>query len=251
MAGIPFVGADVLGSAIGMDKDVMKRLLKEAGIETAKCIVLRDYEKNSVSYDKVTESLGLPFFVKPANAGSSVGVSKVKNEEDFNKAIKEAFLYDRKILIEEFIQGREIECSVLGNDAPIASLPGEIIPRHEFYSYEAKYIDEFGADLDVPAKLDPETIQRVQETAVAAFRALCCEGMARVDFFLEKSGRLLINEINTIPGFTKISMYPKLWQVTGLSYKDLLDKLIELAVERHSKLQKIETGYQFLTAPNP
>jgi len=251
MAGIPFVGADVLGSAVGMDKDVMKRLLREAGIATAKFLVLRDYNKNSLSYEEIVKQLGIPFFVKPANAGSSVGINKVKDEEEFNKAIKQAFLYDRKIVIEESIKGREIECSVLGNDTPIASLPGEVIPRHEFYSYEAKYLDDFGADLEVPAKLDPDTIKRVREAAVETYRILCCEGMARVDFFLEESGRLLVNEINTIPGFTKISMYPKLWQVTGISYKELLDKLIELAVERHLRMQKIETGYQSLPTLNP
>lgn len=233
IANIPFVGADVLGSAIGMDKDVVKRLLKEAGIDTAKAIILRRFEKELFSYEEIIQQIGLPFFVKPANAGSSVGVSKVKNETDFTKAIAEAFLYDKKILLEEYIEGREIECSVLGNDNPIASVPGEIIPHHEFYSYEAKYLDDAGASLEIPARLDPIILEKVQKTSIEVFQVLCCEGMARVDFFLEKSGRLVVNEINTIPGFTKISMYPKMWQASGLSYTDLLDKLIHLALERH------------------
>ncbi|MES2199280.1 MAG: D-alanine--D-alanine ligase [Chlamydiota bacterium] len=244
IANIPFVGADVLGSAIGMDKDVVKRLLKESGIDTAKGIVLRSFEKDLFSYEEVVNKIGLPFFVKPANAGSSVGVTKVKKEEDFTLAVTEAFLYDKKILLEEYIEGREIECSVLGNDHPIASLPGEIIPHHEFYSYEAKYLDDNGATLEIPAKLDPAILKNVQETAVLVFQVLCCEGMARVDFFLQKSGRLVVNEINTIPGFTKISMYPKLWQISGLSYADLLDRLIHLALERHGKELQIQTQYQ-------
>ena len=251
IANIPFVGADVLGSAIGMDKDVVKRLLKEAGIDTAKCVVLRKFEKELISYGEIVQKIGLPFFVKPANAGSSVGVAKVKKEEDFIPAITQAFLYDKKILLEEFIEGREIECSVLGNDHPIASIPGEIIPHHEFYSYEAKYLDDFGATLEVPAKLDLATSKIVQQTAVQVFQVLCCEGMARVDFFLQKSGRLVVNEINTIPGFTKISMYPKLWQVSGLSYADLLDRLIHLALDRHSQELKIQTEYQSITTLNP
>ncbi len=240
---IPFVGAGVLGSSIGMDKDVMKRLLKEAGIPIGKFIVLRSFEKNQFSFSYFVEELGLPFFVKPANAGSSVGVSKVKNETDFHHALDEAFLYDRKIILEEFIEGREIECSILGNDYPIASLPGEVIPGHEFYSYEAKYLDENGASYAIPANLSDQSIKQVQELAIAAFRVLCCEGMARVDFFLTAEGKFFVNEINTIPGFTKISMYPKLWQVSGLSYKDLLDKLIELALERKSKESEIQTSY--------
>lgn len=251
IANIPFVGADVLGSAIGMDKDVVKRLLKESGIDTAKCIVLKNFEKNLFSYEEVVQKIGLPFFVKPANAGSSVGVVKVKKQEDFIPAITQAFLYDKKILLEEYIEGREIECSVLGNNHPIASLPGEIIPHHEFYSYEAKYLDDFGATLEVPAKLDPIISKAVQETAIQVFQVLCCEGMARVDFFLQKSGRLVVNEINTIPGFTKISMYPKLWQISGLSYSELLDRLIHLALDRHKEELKIQTQYQTIATLNP
>jgi len=244
LAGIPFVGADVLGSAIGMDKDVMKRLLKEAGIACARHLCIRSFERDSYSYERVAETLGTPFFVKPANAGSSVGVAKVKNREEFTQALDEAFLYDKKIIIEEFVEAREIECSVLGNDRPIASIPGEIIPTHEFYSYEAKYLDENGAKLVIPAPISPEVSEQIQQMAIKTFQVLCCEGMARVDFFLEKSGKIYVNEINTIPGFTQISMYPKLWKETGVSYTDLLDRLIQLALERHTRDSLLQTKYQ-------
>ncbi|MBI2034836.1 MAG: D-alanine--D-alanine ligase [Candidatus Levybacteria bacterium] len=264
LAGIPFVGASVAGSAIGMDKDVMKRLLREAGIPVAKFLVLKKsdvilegvqrpiesqggdpiaslQDDNKFDYKTIVNQLGLPFFVKPANLGSSVGISKVYKKAEFKSAIKEAFQYDNKILIEQFIEGREIECSVLGNDDPIASLPGEVIPSHEFYSYEAKYIDENGAKLIIPAKLPEFVIKQVQKLAIYAFKILCAEGMARVDFFLAKNGKLYVNEINTIPGFTKISMYPKLWEVSGISYTELIDRLIQLAIERFERESKLKT----------
>jgi len=240
LAGVPFVGAGVLGSAIGMDKDVMKRLLNEAGIPVAQFIVLHSNER--YSFKKITDSLGLPLFIKPANLGSSVGVYKVRNEKEFKSAVRNAFQYDSKILIEETIVGREIECSVLGNEKPIASLPGEVIPKHDFYSYEAKYIDENGAALEIPARLDKKTIAKIRVAAIAAFKTLNCEGMARVDFFLKKNGMVLVNEINTIPGFTAISMYPKLWEVSGISYSDLLDRLIQLAIERFAREQKLKSS---------
>lgn len=238
---VPFVGCSVLSSALGMDKDVQKRLLNHAGVKTAKFLCFR--EASQIKFSKVNSELGLPLFVKPANLGSSVGVSKVTNAPEFDKAIKEAFLYDSKILIEEYIKGREIECSVLGNDSPIASLPGEVIPTHEFYSYEAKYINENGAVLDIPANLPKATVLKVQETAIKAFKALCCEGMARVDMFLTESSDVLINEINTIPGFTKISMYPKLWEASGLPCKNLLDRLIELAIDRFKTEAKFKSSF--------
>lgn len=238
LANIPFVGAGVLSSAIGMDKDVMKRLLRDAKIPVARFITLHAYERSQVSFESVIEQVGLPFFVKPANSGSSVGISKVKTQEEFNRCLDEAFLYDRKILIEEFVEGREIECSVLGNDHPIASLLGEVIPQHEFYSYEAKYLDEEGALFEIPVCLPQDLTAKIQQMAIQTYRALCCEGMARVDFFLKKDGDVFVNEINTIPGFTKISMYPKLWVASGLSYSALLDKLIDLAIERH----RLESG---------
>ena len=241
LANIPFVGAGVLGSAVGMDKDVAKRLLRDKGIPIAKFMAFR--ENNEISFDAVSEGLGVPLFVKPANLGSSVGVHKTRTEEEFRAALRDAFTYDRKILVEEYIKGREIECSVLGNEDPVASLPGEVIPKHEFYSYEAKYIDEDGAALEIPAKLPEETIKRVQDLAARAFKALECEGMARVDFFLKENGDLFVNEINTIPGFTSISIYPKLWEATGISYSELVDRLIMLAIERFEQESQLKTSY--------
>lgn len=243
LADIPFVGSGVLSSAVGMDKDVMKRLLRDAGLPVAKFLAFEKSRRQLCVFSQVRDALGMPFFVKPANAGSSVGVAKVKNEEQFHQAINQAFLYDRKILIEEFIPGREIECSVLGNDEPIASLPGEVIPQHEFYSYEAKYLDENGAHFKIPAELDPSIVARIQQLAIKAYQAICCEGMARVDFFLKPNGDALINELNTIPGFTKISMYPKMWEASGLSYSELIDRLIHLAIDRHSQEKNLKTTF--------
>jgi D-alanine-D-alanine ligase len=241
LANIPFVGAGVLGSAIGMDKDVMKRLLRDAQIPIGKFLVLQTFDKPN--YDQIVSRLGSPFFVKPANAGSSVGVAKVRTKEEFVTSLENAFLYDRKVLVEEFIEGREVECSVLGNDHPIVSLPGEVIPQHDFYSYEAKYLDQEGAQFQIPISLPPGVEAKMQEMAVKAYGALCCEGMARIDFFLKENGEILVNEINTIPGFTKISMYPKLWVASGLSYSHLLDRLIELALERHEKESRLKTVF--------
>ncbi len=242
LSGIPFVGAGVLGSAIGMDKDVMKRLLRDAGIAVANFITVR--EKMTPSYDTVVDALGVPFFVKPANAGSSVGVHKVENAMGYTTALKDAFLYDTKVLIEETIVGREIEVAVLGNEDPQASVPGEIIPKNGFYSYEAKYLDSDGAKLKVPAQLDAEITKKIQEQARQVFRVLSCEGMGRIDFFLRENGDILVNEINTLPGFTAISMYPKLWEASGVSYKELIARLIELAFERHKQEKKLKTSYQ-------
>lgn len=232
LANIPFVGPDVLGSAIGMDKDVTKRLLRDAGIPIGKFLTFTKSQVDAVNFQDIVTELGLPLFIKPANLGSSVGVHKVRTEDEFKLAVKDAWSYDNKIIIEEFIKGREIECSVLGNSDPIASLPGEVIPQHDFYSYEAKYIDGKGATLKIPAELSPEIVKKVQKLAVETFKTLCCEGMSRVDFFLTDDNRLLVNEINTIPGFTSVSQYPKLWEATGIPYSELLDKLIQLALER-------------------
>jgi D-alanine-D-alanine ligase len=240
---VPFVGPGVLGSAVGMDKDVMKRLFREAGIPTAKFLIFHRADKNKIRFEKIKKELRTPFFVKPTNLGSSVGISKVRNKKDFAKAIKEAFWFDDKIIIEEYIKGREIECSVLGNENPMASVPGEIIPTHEFYSYRAKYIDEDGAILKIPAELSPITIKKVQELAVKVFEVLCCEGMGRVDFFLKSNGKIYANEINTIPGFTKISMYPKLWEASGINCSQLIDKLIELAIKRFEREKKLKTSH--------
>jgi D-alanine-D-alanine ligase len=243
LADIPFVGAGVLGSAVGMDKDAMKRLLRDAGIPIAKFLVFDRAGQDQIDFAAVTRELGLPLFVKPANLGSSVGIGKAKNEPEFLKAVKDAFRYDQKILVEECIVGREIECSVLGNERPIASVPGEIVTRHEFYSYEAKYLDENGARLEIPAKLPLRVMEEIQQVAIKTFKALCCEGMARVDFFLRDDKEVIVNEINTIPGFTKISMYPKLWEASGLSYTELIDRLIQLALERFKREKKLKTTF--------
>jgi len=241
LADIPFVGPGVLGSAVGMDKDAMKRLLRDAQIPIGKFITLKSHEKIP-PFTEVEAALGNPVFIKPANMGSSVGISKVRNEGEYALAVKDAFLYDRKIIVEEFINGREIECAVLGNEEPIASVPGEIIPTHEFYSYDAKYLDENGAALQIPAKLDEETEKRIQELAVKVFQTLCCEGLSRVDFFLKENGEIIINEINTMPGFTKVSMYPKLWEASGISYTELITRLIELAISRFEKERRLKTS---------
>ncbi len=241
LAGIPFVGAGVLGSAVGMDKDVAKRLLRDAGIRVADFITIK--KEAEADFKTAKEKLGLPLFIKPANMGSSVGVSKADCEEEFLSGIKKAFEYDMKVLVEECIAGREIECSVLGNDDPIVSIPGEIIPRHEFYSYEAKYIDENGAILEIPARLSEEEIAGFRNTAKKVFEALSCEGMARVDFFLKADGEIIVNEINTIPGFTRISMYPKLWEASGISYGELVERLISLALERFERQSRLKTRY--------
>jgi len=241
LADIPFVGAGVLGSAVGMDKDAMKRLLRDAGIPIGKFIVVKSHEKTP-SFSEVIAALGKPFFIKPANMGSSVGISKVHDEGEYSAAVKDAFQYDTKIIIEEFISGREIECAVLGNEEPAASVPGEIITNHEFYSYEAKYLDEKGAALEIPARLDEKTTRRVQELAVKVFQTLCCEGLSRVDFFLKDNGELIVNEINTMPGFTRFSMFPKMWEASGISYTDLITRLIELAISRFEKERRLKTS---------
>jgi D-alanine-D-alanine ligase len=242
LADLPFVGAGVLGSAVGMDKDVMKRLLRDARIPIAKFMTFEAAAKDCIRFADVKRCLGLPLFVKPANLGSSVGISKVTDKKEFPEAVKEAFRFDNKILIEENIQGREIECSVLGNDSPIASLPGEIIPRHDFYSYDAKYIDTQGAELVIPANLPNAVTRRIQELALKTFKTLCCQGMARVDFFLRGQKEIFVNEINTIPGFTKISMYPKLWEASGISYPELIDRLIQLALERSRAEKRLRSS---------
>ncbi|MEK7356671.1 MAG: D-alanine--D-alanine ligase, partial [Bdellovibrionota bacterium] len=232
LLGLPFVGPGVLGSAVGMDKDVTKRLLAQAGLPIPKFVALKRHDTKSHDFETLKRELGLPFFLKPANMGSSVGVHKISSQEKFAAALKDAFQYDTKVMVEEFIQGREIECAVLGNKDLTASVPGEVMPQHEFYSYEAKYLDENGARLAIPAELTSSQVEQVKAMALKVFLTLECEGLSRVDFFLKKDGQLLVNEINTIPGFTKISMYPKMMGATGVSYSDLIDKLITLAIER-------------------
>ncbi|MDR2095577.1 MAG: D-alanine--D-alanine ligase [Treponema sp.] len=242
LADIPFVGAGVLGSAAGMDKDVMKRLLRDAGIPIGRFRALKAGSPLP-SFTELRAELGLPLFVKPANMGSSVGINKVGGEDELAAAVRDAFEYDRKIIIEEFIPGRELECSVLGNENPIASLPGEVASSHEFYSYDAKYLDEKGAVLTIPADIPDDKVKEIQALAVKTFQALECEGLSRVDFFMKGSGDILVNEINTMPGFTKISMYPKLWEASGVPYPVLIDRLIDLAFDRYRQEKRLRTSF--------
>lgn len=241
LAGIPFIGADVLGSAIGMDKDVMKRLLLEAKLPIGPFRVLK---KNEVwpSYQALIKTFGRTLFVKPANAGSSVGVSKAKDAKSFRRAVALAFKFDNKIIVEQALAAREIECAVLGNDDPIVALPGEVIPNQEFYSYEAKYLDENGARVEIPARLTKQQIKTVQGLAKKVFQTLEAASLARVDFFLTQEGKWYVNEINTIPGFTNVSMYPKAFEASGISYVKLIERLITLALERFEQNQKLTTS---------
>jgi D-alanine-D-alanine ligase len=244
MADLPCVGAGILGSAVGMDKDVMKRLLHEARIPIGKYVTINAHEMNKFRYEELAPILGNTLFIKPANLGSSIGISKVRNRIEYNKAIKHAFSYDLKIVVEEEIKGREIECAILGNEDPIASIPGEIIPHADFYSYKAKYIDDDGAGLEIPARLSASMVRKVQEMAVATFKTLECRGMARVDVFLTENKKIFVNEINTIPGFTRISMYPKLWQTTGIAYNELVDRLIQLAIDDFERRKKLKVSIE-------
>ena len=246
LADIPYVGAGVLGSAAGMDKDIMKRLFAASGLTIVKHVtVLRSqWERDAKKVTREVESkLKYPVFVKPANLGSSVGISKAHDRKELGPAIELASGYDRKIVIEQGVGGkkqkaRELECSVLGNDDPQASIAGEIVPCAEFYDYNAKYLDE-GSQLIIPAKISKKQVKEVQEMAVQAFQAVDCSGLARVDFLMDpKNGRIYLNEINTMPGFTSISMYPKLWAASGLDYPELIDRLLTLAMERHAEKKR-------------
>lgn len=235
MMEIPYVGAGVLASAVAMDKGMAKKLFEGAGIPQADYLLLnrKDFKnKQEETIEKIEAKFNYPVFVKPANLGSSVGISKAKSREQLIEAMEEAGKYDRRIVIEEFINAREIECAVLGNDEPIASLPAEIIPSHEFYDYRDKYFDGT-SQYAIPAALSEALLEQVRKMAISVYQLLDCTGLARVDFFVEKeTDRILVNEVNTMPGFTQISMYPKMWDVTGLPYEKLIDRLIELAIER-------------------
>jgi len=248
LADIPYVGAGVLASAVGMDKAAMKDVLRSHGLPTPRHIVVKRHEWETQP-DRVREALereiGYPCFVKPANMGSSVGVHKVHGADDLATALNDAAQFDRKLLIEVAVpNAREIECSVLGNDDPIASVPGEVVPGHEFYDYEAKYVDD-SSQLIIPAPIDPALTERVRALSIQAFLALDCAGMARVDFLLSRdTDELVVSELNTLPGFTRISMYPKLWEASGLSYSALIDRLIELALERFADRQRSRTSYR-------
>lgn len=247
LADLPYVGAGVLASAVGMDKGVFKALMQEADIPIPKFTMAlrRDIERDTPAVIAQAESkFGYPMFTKPANLGSSVGVVKAHDRSALPAALRESARWDRRVLIEEGIDAREIEVSVLGNDDPIASVPGEVVPDREFYDYQAKYINQ-DSQLIIPASIDEATTRRAQELAVAAFKAIDGAGMARVDFLLDRrSGELYLNELNTIPGFTQISMYPKLWEASGIGYGELIDRLIELALERQADKDKTERSYE-------
>jgi D-alanine-D-alanine ligase len=249
LAGVPYVGAGVLGSAVGMHKDVQKRLFREAGLPVLPYEVVREPEwaDDPERVEAAAAAIGYPVFTKPATLGSSVGVTKVRDASELRAGLDEAFRYAREALIERSAEGgREIECAVLGNDDPVASVAGEIVPEgHDFYDYDAKYLDEHGARLLIPADLKPDVLEEIQRLSVAAFRTIRCAGMARVDFFLLDEREPWLNEINTIPGFTSISMYPKLWEASGVPYADLVERLLDLAVERHEAERK-STGVREL-----
>jgi D-alanine-D-alanine ligase len=234
LAGLPYVGPGVLASAVAMDKDVMKRLCRESGIPVVEHMVVT---RGNVQAAQICERLKFPMFVKPANLGSSVGISKAHNYEELKAALELAGQFDRKIVVERGIEGREFECSVMGNDEPITAVPCEILPSREFYDYEDKYLLN-QARVVLPAELTPEQTGEMQRLAVESYKAVGCEGMARVDFLMEtKTGVIYVNEINTVPGFTAISMFPKMWEMSGWAYSKLIDRLIELALERHRNRQ--------------
>jgi len=244
MAGLPYVGAGVLSSSVGMDKVAMKTMFAQAGLPQVgyRHFIRHAWNKDRAKVLANIEELGYPCFVKPANLGSSVGVSKARDRDELISAIEEALRYDRKVIVEEFCDAREIEVGVLGNDEPRASVVGEIVSSNEFYDYKAKYIDGKSA-MVIPAELPPETAQAVREMAIRAFLSIDNSGLCRADFFMRRSdGKLFINEVNTMPGFTPFSMYPLLWKETGLSYRELLDELIRLAIERHAERQSLEYG---------
>ena len=231
---LPFAGPGVLGSAAAMDKDVAKRLLRDAGLAVAPFVCLNRVTAAQTGYDALVAQLGTPLFVKPANQGSSVGVSKVRNAAEYATALALALSFDHKVLVEAAIVGREIECAVLGNEIPEASVCGEVVVHDDFYAYDTKYISANGAETVIPADIPAEAQERIRAIAIRAYQALDCAGMARVDVFLTPAGEVVINEINTLPGFTRISMYPKLWGASGLDYTALITRLVELALERHA-----------------
>jgi D-alanine-D-alanine ligase len=236
---LPFVGSSVAGSAVCMDKDLSKRLFEHAGLPICKHLTFHKNDSSQIKFSEVKQKLGVPVFVKPSNMGSSVGIAKVEDEKSFFCAIDNAFKFDNKIVVEECISGRELEISVLGNSELSVSVAGEIVVQKDFYSYEAKYLDDNGALLVIPAKIGDDIYEEMKTLALKAFCVLGCEGMGRCDFFLNSAGKLFINEVNSIPGFTKISMYPKLWEESGVSCSALLDRLVSLAIDRHEKERKL------------
>lgn len=239
---IAFVGPSILGSSLCIDKDITKKVLRDSNISSSLFLSYHYDEKDQITYEKALAYLGTPMYIKPPNLGSSVGISKVTTKREFYNAIELAFRYDKKVLIEENIIGREIECAVLGNENPKASFVGEVVTigeQHTFYSYDAKYKDATGSKTVIPAEITDNEQERIRRVAVTAYKLLECEGMARVDVFLTESGDILVNEVNTLPGFTDISMYPKLWEATGIPYSDLISRLIDLAIRRHTLEEKL------------
>lgn len=243
---IPMVGTSVLGSSMAMNKIVAKRLLKEAGLPVTDFMTFRYDEKDKINFTAISKKLGLPFMVKSASLGSSVGVSKVKTKKDFTAAVEEAFRYDQEMIAEEYVSGREIECAVLGNYPPEASYPGEVVisKKYEFYTFDAKYVDPDAVRIDVPAKLSKPVAEKIRKASVKAFEALHCEDFSRIDLFLDKKGKIYINEINTIPGFTNSSMYPVMWKERGVGFSELITRLLNLAQERYDRSKRIERDFQ-------
>lgn len=242
---IPFVGPGVVGSALCIDKEVAKRMLNEAGIKNSKFLAYHSSERAQITYEQAHAVLGVPMYIKPPNLGSSIGISKVTNKAEFDAAIDEAFKFDRKVLIEQNIVGREIECAVMGNADVKASPVGEVVTNeesHTFYDYAAKYTDANGSVTMIPAQMVEATQNRIREIAIKTYKTLNCEGMSRVDVFLTDTNEIVVNEVNTLPGFTDISMYPKLWEADGIAYADLITKLIDLAIERSEDEEKMQTS---------
>lgn len=247
MMDVAYIGCGVLSSSLAMDKEIAKRIFRESKIETASSAILHKGDSQKNLFRDYKKTFGLPFFVKPASCGSSVGVHKICTEREFFSAVREAFFYDNKVLIEEMIVGREIECAVMGHYANVnVSTPGEILIENgnKFYSYEAKYLDEGGAEILLPAKLAPSVSKRIRDISLRTYQALGCEGLARVDFFVTMRGRIYVNEVNTLPGFTNMSMYPKLWEQEGITRARLVDKLIRLALQNKKQRDSIRTRYE-------
>ena len=243
---IPFVGPGVIGSALCIDKEVAKRVLNESGIANSKFLAYNSSQRNQITFEKAKEALGVPMYIKPPNLGSSVGISKVTTKKEFDAAIDLALKFDRKVLIEQNIIGREIECAVMGNAQVSASPVGEVVTNedsHTFYDYTAKYLDANGSVTMIPAQIPIDTQNKIREIAIKTYQALNCEGMARVDVFLTENGDIIVNEVNTLPGFTDISMYPKLWEAGGIPYAELITKLIGLAIERSEEEEKMQTSF--------
>ena len=242
---LPVVGSGVLGSAISMDKIISKKILKECGVPVASYLEYDKSQKDLLKYEEIVQQVGLPFMIKSAALGSSVGISLVKSAADFSGALDDSFRYGEKIIVEQFIKGRELECAVIGNEQPRASLPGEIImvKDYDFYTYEAKYLDEEAIEIKLPAEVDQRTMDEIRRISIMAYQALRCEDFARVDLFVTDKGEVIVNEINTIPGFTDASMFPMMWQQMGISYTELISELIELCMKRYHISKNLETDY--------